>query len=351
MKFKIGKHWVGEGCPTFIIAEMSANHGGNLAQAIKIIHAAKRAGADAIKLQTYRADTITLNSKKADFLLPNDSPWKEDNTLYALYEKAHMPWEWHQVLYDEAKKLNIEIFSSPFDHSAVELLESLDSVAYKIASPEITDLSLIAKIAKINKPIILSTGLADKQDIEDAIKVLIESGNLQYAFLKCTTAYPAPIEEANLALIANIKNDFNCLSGLSDHTLGNDAVMTAVALGADIIEKHFMLDENTETPDSFFSLSESQFTEMVKRVRSVESAIGNGMYDLTPSASKNLSGRRSLYIAKAIKAGDKLTEQHIKSVRPSYGLHPKYYQEILGEKVNRDLEVGDRLSFNVIEIT
>lgn len=342
--FKIGQKWVGDDYPTFIIAEMSANHGGDLSQAIAIIHAAKAAGADAIKLQTYRADTITLNSTKADFLLPNDSPWKASKSLYSLYEKACMPWEWHETLYQEAQSIGLEVFSSPFDASAVDLLAQLDSVAYKIASPEITDLPLIAKIAKLNKPVILSTGLAEKEDIALAVETLKANGNEAFAFLKCTTAYPAPLDQANLKLIPKIKHDFGCLSGISDHTLGNEAVLAAVALGGNIIEKHFMLDDNSETADSFFSLTQTQFKHMVDQVRLVESALGKADYQLTEASKNNLRGRRSLYVAKDIKAGELLTADHIISVRPSFGLAPKYYDTILGKPVTQDLEMGDRLS-------
>lgn len=349
MKFQIGKHWVGDEYPTFIIAEMSANHGGSLDNAIEIIYAAKRAGANAVKLQTYRADTITLDANKADFLLPQDSPWQQSKTLFSLYEQAFMPWHWHEILYQEAQHIGLEIFSSPFDASAVELLADLNSVAYKIASPEITDIPLIEKVAQLGKPVILSTGLADKKDIALAVATLQKHNNNQFAFLKCTTAYPAPIAEANLRLIAQIKKDFQCLSGISDHTLGNEAVLTAVALGGNIIEKHFMLNDSTETADSFFSLTENQFKQMVDSVRAVESALGNGDYKLTESARKNLRGKRSLYIAENIKAGECLSAEHIKSVRPAFGLHPKYYEEVLGKTVNCDLEKGDRLSFDVID--
>lgn len=341
--FKIGNKWVGEGHPAFIIAEMSANHGGKLEVALEIIRAAKRAGADAVKLQTYQADTITMDSDNPDFLLPSDSPWQKQKNLYSLYEKAHMPWEWHKPLYEEAKRLDIEIFSSPFDLTAVELLAELDSVAYKVASPEITDIPLIEAIAALGKPIILSTGLAEYEDIELAVNTLAKLDHQQYAFLKCTTAYPAPIEEANLKLIQQMKQDFNCLSGLSDHTLGHEAAIASVALGGDIIEKHFMLNDSEETADSFFSLNESQFSEMVKSVRLVEKAIGQADYSLSPSAKDNTRGRRSLYIAKDIAAGETITEEHIKSVRPSFGLHPKYYYEIVGKKVTKSLMFGDRI--------
>ncbi len=346
--FKIGKKWLGEGHPTFIIAEMSANHGGKLDTALEIIRAAKRAGADAVKLQTYRADTITMDSHNPDFLLPADSPWQQQKNLYSLYEKAHMPWEWHEALYAEANKLDIEIFSSPFDRSAVSLLAKLDSVAYKIASPEITDIPLIEAVAQQEKPIIFSTGLAEYDDIDLAVKILKKHNHQQFVFLKCTTAYPAPVEEANLRLIQQIKQDFDCLTGLSDHTLGHEVAIASVALGGDIIEKHFMLNDSEETADSFFSLTEDQFAAMVKSVRKVELALGYADYSLSASAKANLRGRRSLYIAKDIKAGEIITEQHLKSVRPSFGLHPKYYQEVIGKKVSRDLHFGDRLSLEAI---
>jgi len=350
MRFNIADRSVGDEQPVYIIAEMSANHGGDLATAIEILHAAKRAGADAVKLQSYTADSLTLDAQQADFLLPQNSPWRNHHNFYRLYQKAAMPWQWHAELFAQAEQLGLTIFSSPFDHQAVELLANLQSVAYKIASPEITDIPLIEAVARQGKPVIFSTGLAEQSDIELAIQTMQQCGNQQYAFLKCTTAYPAPMEQANLRMIAKLKQDYGCVVGLSDHCIGNEAVLASVALGANIIEKHFMLNDGPETADSFFSLTEQQFTTMVKSVRAVELALGDGSYQLSAAAQGNLSGRRSLYIAQDIAQGEMLTVQHVKSVRPSFGLHPKYYHQVIGAKVKKSLRFGDRLALEDIDV-
>ncbi len=348
MEFRVGTKLLGEDNPAFIIAEMSGNHGGSLERALEIIHAAKRAGADAIKLQTYRADTITLDSKTEDFLIPADDPWSKDSNLYSLYEKAYTPWEWHAALYQEAKKIGIEIFSAPFDLSAVDFLEELDTVAYKIASPEITDIPLIKKVASTGKPVILSTGLAAKEDIELAVQALKEVNCTEYAFLKCTTAYPAPLGEANLLTIPKMKMDFDCLSGISDHTSGFIAAVTAVSVGGNIVEKHLKLNDSIETVDSFFSLSEDEFCQMVDAIRQAEQSLGKPCYEISDAAKKNLRGRRSLYVCQNIKAGEEITENNIKSVRPAHGLHPRYYDEVLGMKASKDLERGERLNLKFL---
>jgi pseudaminic acid synthase len=349
MQVKIGDKILGKGYPTFIVAEMSGNHGGSLETALEIVHAAKRSGADAIKLQTYTADTITLKCNKEDFKILSDSPWASHSTLWDLYNKAHTPWEWHEYIFKEARKIGIEIFSSPFDTSAVELLESLNVSVYKIASPEITNIPLLEKVAQTGKPIIISTGIGDLTDIELALSTLKNAGATEIIVLKCTTAYPAPAEESNLLTITDIITRFDVLSGLSDHTIGTAAAVATVALGGSLIEKHFTLEGDKVTVDSFFSSAEIEFAKMVNDIRFLDKALGKISYDITNSSIPSLRGRSSLYIADSIKSGEKFTNQNIKAVRPSFGLHPKYFKEILGRRANKDLELGDRLSWEVIE--
>jgi len=348
-KIKIGERTIGDGKQTFVIAEMSGNHGGSIERALDIIRAAKRAGADAIKLQTYTADTITLKSNLEDFVIPKGSPWEEYSTLWDLYNKAFTPWEWHKKLFLEARGLGIEIFSSPFDESAVDFLEDLNVSAYKIASPEITHIPLITKIAQTRKPVIISTGIADLSDINLALSTLKAHGSKDIILLKCSTSYPAPIEESNLLTIPDMVDKFGCLSGLSDHTKGSLAAITSVALGATVIEKHFTLDKLATTVDSFFSLSEEEFSAMVKDIRLVEKSLGKVNYDITESAKLNLYGRRSIYVSSKIKKGGILTKSNIKVVRPSFGLHPKYYTEVLGRFANQDLSPGERLTWDVLD--
>ncbi len=348
MKIKIGVNTLGSGCPTFVVAEMSGNHNGSLERALEIVRSAKRAGADAIKLQTYTADSITLKSDADDFRLPSDSPWTDHTTLWDLYDKAHTPWEWHADIFREARKLDIDVFSSPFDESAVDLLENLNVSAYKIASPEITHIPLLDKVARTGKPIVVSTGVADLDDIELALATLRDAGATDIILLKCTTAYPAPPEESNLLTINDMIGRFGVLAGLSDHTIGTATAIASVALGASFIEKHFNLDDEQETVDSFFSSGEQEFTQMVQDIRLVEKSLGKRSYEITPTAKANLRGRRSLYISAPIKAGEVFTESNIKSVRPSFGLHPKHYKEVLGREAKCDLELGQRLSWDVI---
>jgi pseudaminic acid synthase len=325
----------------FIIAELSANHNGSLEIALETIRAAKRTGADAIKLQTYTADTITLNSKKPDFMINHGTIWDGQN-LHDLYHEAHTPWEWHKALFDEAAKEGLYCFSSPFDPTAVDLLEELDCPAYKVASAEITDLPLIEYIASKGKPVIISTGMADDNDIELALEAVRKTGNNQVALLKCTTSYPAPIEEANLVMVGDLTEKFGVPSGLSDHTLGWVAPVVSVCFGARIIEKHFILNHSIGGPDASFSLDEKEFTEMVSAVRDAEKAIGKVTYELTP---KQIVGRqfcRSLYVVKDIKKGEIITNEHIRSVRPGYGMHPKELKHIIGQVAIRDYGFGDR---------
>lgn len=346
---RVGTKTIGAAHPVYIIAEMSANHQGGLDKALAIIHAAKEVGADAVKLQTYRADTMTLNSTKEDFLIASHSPWKKYKTKFSLYEKIAMPWEWHVDLVAEGRKIGIDVFSTPFDRSAVDFLETLQMPAYKIASPEITDIPLIKRVGQTKMPVILSTGVATLEDITLAVQTLREQGCQDIILLKCTTAYPAPPAEVNLQTIPDLARRFHCQSGISDHTLGIGIPVAAVALGARVIEKHFVLEDGDDSVDSFFSLKPLEFKAMVDEVRKVEAALGQVTYELTPSAQKSLGARRSLYVAENIKCGEQLTEDNCKSVRGGFGLHPKYLESILGKKVKQDLEMGDRLTWDVVE--
>lgn len=337
----IGEKKIGSGCSVFIIAEMSGNHNGSLEQAIQIIHAAKQTGADAVKLQTYKPDTITLKTDNQDFKIPSESQWAKDEFLYDLYEKAYTPWEWHKTLFEEAKKVGLIIFSSPFDKTAVDLLEELDAPAYKIASPEITDIPLIKYVAQKGKPIILSTGMANKEDIELAIETIRKEGLEDIILLKCTSSYPTLHKDMNLRAIPKLKGDFNCLVGLSDHSTDFIAPVSATVLGASVIEKHFVISKEKKTVDSFFSLDLEEFTDMVTMVRNTEVAMGIDSYNLPDQV--NLKGRRSLYISKDIQKGSKITENNIASVRPGLGLHPKHYDKVIGKIVNKNLKKSDRL--------
>lgn len=349
MKIHIGRHALGQGCPVFIVAEMSANHGGSIERALEIVRSAKRAGADAVKLQTYTADTITLKCDREDFRIPDSSPWGGYTTLWGLYNEAFTPWEWHKEIFSEARRLDMEVFSSPFDESSVDLLEELNVSAYKIASPEITHIPLLEKVARTGKPVIISTGIAELADIELALATLRASGAREIIMLKCTTAYPAPPEEGNLQTIADMASRFGVLPGLSDHTMGTVTAVASVALGTCLIEKHFTLQDGEETVDSFFSLGEKEFSSLVQDIRLTEKALGQVCYEVTPSAKSSMRGRRSLYVSAPIKAGEKISADNIKCVRPSFGMHPKFYKEVLGRRVSRDLQLGDRLSWEVIE--
>ena len=339
---------IGPSHPVYFVAEMSGNHGGSKEKALKLILLAKEAGADAIKLQTYRADTITLNSDKPDFLIPKEDPWHYKCNLFSLYQEAYTPWEWHKDLFDYAHKLGIHIFSSPFDLTAVDFLEDLNCPAYKIASPEITDIPLLAKVSQTGKPVIVSTGLAELSDIELCVDTLKKNGCSNYMFLKCTASYPAPFEEMNLNMIPDMMAKFKCPIGLSDHTMGFSVPIASVALGATVIEKHFKAHSDDNTVDSFFSLDKDGFKTMITEVRNVEKSLGKVSYEISGDPQTKFKARRSLYVSQPIKKGKKLTRDNIKSVRPSLGLHPMYYEDILGKTVNSDLDLGDRLSFDFI---
>lgn len=327
---------------TFIIAELSANHNGDLNIAIESVKAAKRAGANAIKLQTYTPDTITLKCSKKDFTINSNTIWDGRN-LYDLYQEAYTPWEWHESIFKAAREEGLTCFSSPFDFSAVDFLEDLSVPAYKIASFEITDIPLIEYTASKGKPIIISTGVASLEDIELALSACRKVNNNQIALLKCTSSYPAPLEEANLKMIQEFKERFKVEVGLSDHTLGTTAPIVAVAFGARIIEKHFILDKNLGGPDSSFSLDEKEFKTMVLAVREAEKSIGKVSFQLTP---KQISGRdfcRSLYVCKDLNKGEVITSEHIKSVRPGFGLHPSKLNDAIGSIACKNFKYGDRL--------
>lgn len=330
---KIGKNY-----KTYIIAELSANHNQNYDNAIKLIDAAHYAKADAIKLQTYRADTITIDCDKDDFQI-KDGVWA-GQTLYNLYEKAYTPWEWHKNLKEYANSLGMDLFSSPFDVTAVDYLENLNMPAYKIASCEVTDHILIKRIAQTGKPVIISSGNATMDDLESAVKVLRDNGSNQICMLKCTCAYPAKKEDANLLTIHDMINRFNIVGGLSDHTLGIEVPTISVAMGASVIEKHLTLSRESGSPDDAFSLTPEEFKQMVESVRLTESIIGEIKYGGIKSEEQMKSFRRSLFVVKDIKKGDLFTENNLKSIRPGNGMHTKHYWDILGKECNQDIEYG-----------
>lgn len=345
MKFK--NFEINKNSPTFIIAELSANHNGSIETAIETIRAAKRAGADCIKLQTYTADTITIDSRKDDFLIKG-TIWDGKN-LHDLYQEAYTPWEWHKQLFDVAEEEGLICFSSPFDKSAVDFLEDLNAPAYKIASFEITDIPLIEYVASKGKPVIISTGIATEEDIQLALDACYRMGNHDVALLKCTSSYPAPIEEANMKMIQDFSDKFGVISGLSDHTMGSIVPVVATCFGGKIIEKHFILDRSIGGPDASFSMNEQEFTEMVKAVRDAEKAIGVVDYQLTEKQQKGKDFSRSLYVVKDVKAGDVITEDNVRSIRPGYGLHPKHLSEILGKTFSQDVEKGERMKFDLVK--
>ncbi len=331
----------------FIIAEMSANHCGDIEIAKETIRAAKRAGANAVKIQTFTSDTITLNCRHDDFKLKKGSLW-ENKYLYELYDEAHLPWEWHKELFDLAKKEEIIIFSSPFDKTAVDFLEKLNCPIYKIASFEITDIPLIKYIAKKQKPIIISTGIASYNDISLAIDTCRKEGNKDITLLKCTSSYPAPIDEANLKLMTRFANDFDVKIGLSDHTAGSLVPILSVAMGAKVIEKHFKLNDSIGGPDASFSVNENDFKSLVDNIRMAELALGSESYQLTEKQISAKSYSRSLYVSADVKKGDIVTVENIKSVRPGYGLHPKYFDEVINKKYIKDISKGTRFSLDLI---
>lgn len=339
---------IGENNPTFIIAEMSANHLQDFESAVKIIREAKKAGADAIKLQTYTPDTITIDCDNDYFQIKQGTIW-DGTTLHKLYQTAYTPWEWQPKLKKIAEDEGLICFSSPFDKTAVDFLEEMDVPAYKIASFEITDIPFIEYIASKGKPIIISTGIASLSDIEEVVSACRRMGNDKIALLKCTSAYPSPVQDVNLKTIPNLAETFNTVVGLSDHTLGNCVSIASIALGANIIEKHFTLDRKLGGPDAAFSMEPYEFAQMVEGIRNVEKALGRVTYELTEKQTNSREHSRSLFIVKDIKKGETITEENVKSIRPGFGLHPRYYKEILGKRCNEDVKKGTPLSWRIIE--
>jgi len=339
MSFKIGEKEIGENKPTFIIAELSANHMNDFDIAVKTIEAMAEAGADAVKFQTFTPDTITIDCDNEYFQIKQGTVW-DGQVLHELYEDAYMPWDWQPKLKKVAEDLGLIVFSSPFDKTSVDFLEDMDVPAYKIASFEITDVPLIEYVASKGKPIIISTGIASLEDIELAVKSCLDAGNDEIALLKCTSSYPAPLDEINLNTIPDIKDKFDVIVGLSDHTLGGEVSTAAVAVGADIIEKHFILDRNMGGPDCEFSMEPDEFKQMVDSIRNVEKALGTVSYELSDKMKANREFSRSLFVVTDMKKGDIISEDNVRSIRPGFGLHPKYLKEILGKKVNNDLKKG-----------
>ena len=325
----------------YIIAELSANHGGKIEIAKETIKVAHEIGANAIKLQTYTADTLTLDSDKEDFIIKGGTLW-DDRKLYDLYKEAYLPWEWHKELFEYAREIGIDIFSSPFDKTAVDFLEEFSPSAYKIASFEITDYELIRYTASKMRPMIISTGIATIDEIQDAVDICREVGNEDIILLKCTSAYPAKLEDANLSMIPNLAQTFGVISGFSDHTLGSTAPIVATTLGAKVIEKHFILDKSIGGADADFSMDKEEFKEMIEAVRDTEKLLGKVDYSMTEQKKKSRQFSRSLYVSKDIKKGDVLSEENIRSIRPGYGMHPKYFKDVLGKVSGMDYGFGDR---------
>ncbi|MBE0363736.1 N-acetylneuraminate synthase [Pseudoalteromonas ulvae UL12] len=344
---KIGHRAIGSNQPPYIIAELSGNHNGDINRAIELINVAAKAGADAVKLQTYTADTITLNSDKSDFKI-SGGLW-DGYTLHELYHWAHTPWEWHPILFKHARDLGIDIFSSPFDFSAVDFLEGLNVNAYKIASFELIDLPLIKKVAQTGKPMIMSTGMANLLEIREAVAAARESGAHDISILHCVSGYPTPPEQANLRTITALAQEFNLNIGLSDHTLGNATAIASVALGATIIEKHFTLDRSEGGPDAAFSLEPEELKQLCTDTKDAWLSLGQAGFEFKEAEQGNVQFRRSLYASKAIKKGDVLSADNIRSVRPGFGLAPKHYEDILGKKALTDIEFATPMNWDLIE--
>ena len=344
---EIEDHPIGQGWPTFIIAEMSANHHQDFDRARRIIDAAASAGADAIKLQTYTPDTITIDCDEQHFWVGQGTLW-EGQTLYDLYESAAMPWSWHPELQRHARDRGLLLFSTPFDPTAVNFLAELDVPAYKVASFEIVDLPLIKHIAEQAKPVIISTGMASLAEIDQAVRTVRDAGNDQLVLLKCTSAYPAPADEANLSTIPHLAESFGLPAGLSDHTMGCTTSVAAVALGATMIEKHLTLSRDHDGPDSAFSMEPAEFKEMVRAIRRTEQLIGDVRYGLTPEQTSNRDFRRSLFVVEDVEAGEVLTPENVRSIRPGQGLHPRFLPDVLGRRAGRNLRRGTPLSWALV---
>ncbi len=340
---------LGAGKPAYIVAELSANHNHDLEQAVRIIRAAKEAGADAVKLQTYTADTITLRSDKECFRVSGGTLW-DGRILHDLYQEAFTPWEWQPKLKQVAEDLGMDLFSSAFDDSAVEFLERMNVPAHKVASFELVDIGLIQKMARTGKPLIMSTGMASEEEISEAVNAARAMGATQIALLKCTSAYPAPPDEANLRTIPELARRFDCPAGLSDHTMGVAVPVVAVALGACIIEKHLCLRRSDGGPDAGFSLEPQEFKAMVEAVRSAEKALGVVQFSPGPREANSLKFRRSLFAVEDVKKGELFTEKNVRSIRPSNGLHPRHLTEVVGKRAASDIERGTPLSWALVEL-
>ena len=346
--FKIGSKLIGKDHRSIIVAEISANHNKNFNTIKRLVKSAKKNGADLIKIQTYTAETITINSKKKDFLIKKNNSWSKNKYLWNLYKKAETSKSLTSKIFNYSRSIGIDVFSSPFDIDAVNFLEKLRCPAYKIASPEINHIPLIERVAETKKPVILSLGLSNINDIDLAIKTIRKKGNSKIVLLKCVSSYPASIKEQNIKSILEIEKKYNVLCGLSDHTQGFIAPVSAVAIGAKLIEKHFNLTNN-KSVDSFFSTNEKEFKKMTDNIRLVESSLGNGKIEISKSSKKNFSSRRSIYVSKNIEKGEIITNKNIKVVRPNYGLHPKYYNFILNKKSNTRLKIGDRFKLKYVK--
>ncbi len=347
-EFKIGSRTISETSPTFIVAEISANHNQDYHRAVEIIHAARDAGADAVKLQTYTADTITIDCDDECFQINEGTIW-DGTTLYKLYQEAYTPWEWQPKLMEEANRLGLECFSSPFDFTSVDFLEKIKVPAYKIASYEINDIPLIRKIAKLHKPMIFATGIAYPDDIERALSVCREEGNEDIILLKCVSSYPTPYEAVNLRMIPTLAKTYDCLVGISDHTMGSIVSAGAIPLGAKMVEKHMTLRRTDGGPDSAFSMEPEEFAKMVKEIRILEKALGSSEYVLTDTQKSEHEGSRSLFVVQDIQAGEVLTPENIRSIRPGNGLHTMYYEEVLGKKAKHFLKKGTPLAWELME--
>lgn len=337
---------IGEAHSPYVICELSGNHNGSLERALALLDAAAATGADAIKLQTYTPDTITLASDRPDFRI-SGGPW-DGRTLHDLYGEAHTPYAWHRALFDRAAELGVTIFSTPFDETAIELLESLGAPAYKIASFEAVDLPLIAEVARLKKPMIISTGLASLDEIGAAVETARSNGCEQLVLLHCISAYPAPVEEANVRTVPDLAHRFGCVSGLSDHTMGSAAAIASIALGGAVVEKHFTLARADGGPDAGFSLEPAEFAALVRDCKDAWAALGRAHYDLKGSERANLAFRRSLYVVADVAAGQTIGREHVRSIRPGYGLPPAELHAVLGRIAARDLQRGEALSWDMI---
>lgn len=346
-KIKIGSRCIGEGEKTFIVAEVSANHLQDYDRAEAIIRAAKEAGADAVKLQTYTPDTITLDCDNDYFQITQGTIW-DGTTLHKLYEEAYTPWEWQPKLMKLAAELGMECFSSPFDATAVDFMRKMDMPAYKVASFEINDIPLIRKIARIGKPVIFATGIAYLEDIERALRVCKEEGNEQIVLLKCTSTYPSPYEDMNLKVIPNMAEVFGCLTGLSDHSMGTAVAVASVALGAKMVEKHLTLSRTDGGPDAAFSMEPTEFKKMTEEIRIVEKALGKVTYELTEKQKKSREDGRSLFVVRDIEEGEAFTEENVRSIRPAFGMHTMYYDEIIGKRARKNIAKGTPLDWKYI---